>query len=172
MLTSLVESDNYYSFSSLFRILILSFPPESFLLPVIQIAILSSVWSTLFPALSDAFFISFTKFFSSRIFPWFFNLNLFGNYLFCSLFLFQSSLNCLSEFSFSLLNFFITAILNSSSDFSIPCLWVWLLENCHFLSVLLCSFSVPEMCLCRHIWRSKSLSYLGKTWFSLVLAVQ
>lgn len=76
----------------------------------------------------------------------------------------------------SLLNFDKTAILNSLSG-SIPCLWIWLLENCHFLFVILYDWlfmfneSISSY-ICCHIWSSKQCSYLDKALFTLILTAQ
>ena len=67
--------------------------------------ILCSLWSARFPILSNAFFILFTKFFSSRICLLFFRVSIsLFKYFFSSLILSMSSLNCLSKFPCSLLN--------------------------------------------------------------------
>lgn len=76
--------------------------------------ILCSIWPTLFPKLAILFFLSFVEFFSSRISVWLFfivsvSLVQFSFYL---LILFLNFLDCLSEFSCILLNFFRIAILN------------------------------------------------------------
>ena len=140
-----------------------------------SLLILSSIGSAPFLVLSNAFFISFIEFSSSRIsfcfFFYFYNFNLFGKDSFYLLVLFQSSLSSLSEFSCSLLNFFImVSWILYQLDCNIPCLWVWLLEIFHFL---FCDIVLPwffivfdETCLCHCIWSCEHLSYLGKALFT------
>ncbi|KAF6344911.1 hypothetical protein mRhiFer1_010281 [Rhinolophus ferrumequinum] len=73
----------------------------------LNLIILSSIWSTLFPMLSNIFF---TSFISSRTSVWFFFI-VSVSLVKYSFFSFLSSLNCPSEFSCVLLTFFMTAIL-------------------------------------------------------------
>ena len=59
------------------------------------------------------------------------------------LILFLSSLNCLSELSCTLLNFFLTAIYILYQLYcNIMCLSVPLLKNCHFLPVILYYYAI------------------------------
>lgn len=106
---------------------------------------------------------------SAPEFVWFFfriSISL-VKYSFHSLISFPSSLNCLSEFSCSLLNFFITAVLNSVSYILIFCDFVfgyWRIAIFFCDTVLSWFFIVfDEICLCWHIWNAYHLSYLGKS---------
>ena len=75
----------------------------------------SSIWFALFPVITNAFFILHTEFFTCQIYIWFiFSFTILVK-VFCSLILLLSWLNWVSEFSCTSLNFFVTAILNSSS---------------------------------------------------------
>lgn len=99
-----------------------------------RLLILSFIWSALFLLLLNAFFFSFIEFLSPRTFVFRILISL-VNYPFSN---FVSSLNCLSEFSCSSLNFFIvTVILNSLSYHNLPWVWVQFLED--------------YFCVCNHI---------------------
>ena len=73
--------------------------------------ILFSSWCALFPKHSNALFSSFIEFFTPRISVRI-SVSL-VKYSFCSLTLFLRSLHCLPVFSYILLNFHVTATLNS-----------------------------------------------------------
>ena len=129
---------------------------------------LSSIWSALFPILSNASFISFIEFFSSRISVWFFfrvSISL-VKYSFCSLIFFLSAFNCLYEFSCSSLIFFMTVILNSLSVRSQYSMILSLVSG--ELSFSFCVAVSPrffvvlhKLFLCQGMWGSKQLS----AWF-------
>ena len=128
---------------------------------------------------SNAFFISFIDLFSSRISVWFFFRVLISlvKYFFCSLILFPSSLDCLSEFYCSSLSFFMTAILNSLSVTSQSSTTLCLVSG--ELLFPFCDAVFPwlfmvldELFLCWHICRSKHFSSLRIPLFALTLTIQ
>lgn len=79
--------------------------------------ILSSIWPDLFQDLFNEFLILFIEFFSCGISLGFLFRVLISSvkYSCCSLTLFLSSLNCLSEFSYNSMSYFMISILNSLS---------------------------------------------------------
>ena len=117
----------------------------------------------------NAFFISFTEFFSSKIFVWFFFRVSISSvkYSSCSLILFLSSLNCLSEFYCSS---FMTTIFNSLSVRMQYCLTLSLVSG--ELSFSFCDTVLPwffmvldELFLYWYIWSSEHPSSLDKAFF-------
>lgn len=129
--------------------------------------IFSSIW---YASPLPQCFISLIEFFSSRISFFWISVSL-VKYS-CSLILSLSSFHCLSEYSCSLLNFFITAFVIYQLDHNSP----RLCSVTRKLPFSFCDIILPWLwCLMKvpllSISSSEYLSHLGKAWYILILTI-